>query len=201
MSRPVIGRYRFHPPACDDYDPRAAAVAQRVIDVITAQLPDVEVEHIGSTAVPGCAGKGIVDLMVLYPDGELETVKDGLSALGFQRQTRGHIHPETRPMRVGSFGCDGERFRLHVHVLETRSPEVADLRTFRDRLRADPDLVTMYVACKRAILAAGTADPALYTARKTAFIRSVVESAASGRPPSTSPLPAPAGDAAARSAT
>jgi GrpB-like predicted nucleotidyltransferase (UPF0157 family) len=160
-----------------EYDPRAAEVAERVARLVTARLPEVAVEHVGSTAVPGCAGKGVVDLMLLYPEGRLEAVKETLGALGFQRQTTGHLHPETRPMRVGTLQHRGASFRLHVHVIACDSAEVRHLRAFRDWLRADPQRVAAYVARKREILGAGVTDPACYTGMKAAFIREVLEAA------------------------
>jgi len=56
------------PAACRECDPRAPAVAERVVSSIQGRLPRVRVEHVGSTAVPGCAGKGVVDLLALYRD-------------------------------------------------------------------------------------------------------------------------------------
>jgi GrpB-like predicted nucleotidyltransferase (UPF0157 family) len=106
MEKAVISLYQIGPPACHDYDPRAGEVAGRVARLITARLPTVQVEHIGSTAVPGCAGKGIVDLMVLYPEGQLEAVKEALAVLGFQRQTVGHLFPESRS------AIEGRLYRL-----------------------------------------------------------------------------------------
>jgi GrpB-like predicted nucleotidyltransferase (UPF0157 family) len=41
---------------------------------------------VGSTSVPGCAGKGVIDLMVVYPPGHLDDTKAVLADLGFQRQ-------------------------------------------------------------------------------------------------------------------
>src|SRR5229473_1531214 len=70
MSRLVITAYPIKPPACVEYDPRVVEVAHEIMQMISAALPPVTVEHIGSTSVPGCAGKGIIDLMVLYPDGQ-----------------------------------------------------------------------------------------------------------------------------------
>jgi GrpB-like predicted nucleotidyltransferase (UPF0157 family) len=157
----------------------------------------VRVEHVGSTAVPGCAGKGILDLMVLYPDGELETVKAVLAFLGFQRQTVGHLHPESRPMRVGAIRYEGRTFALHVHVLAVNSSEVQQIRAFRDRLRADPALCRAYVARKREILAGGVTDPAVYTGMKGAFVREAL--AAVGMHPS--PVEEPGVYATARSAS
>jgi GrpB-like predicted nucleotidyltransferase (UPF0157 family) len=204
MARMRIGPYPVCPPACHEADPRAVAAARRVARLITDRLPTVTVEHIGSTAVPDCAGKGIVDLMVLYPDGELEGVKAVLASLGFQRQTRGHLHPESRPMRVGAIVEGGRTFALHVHVLAVGSEEVVRLRAFRDRLRDDPALRAAYVARKREILAHGVTDPAAYTGIKSAFVEAVLTGAgllpptASRKqaPPSALSARGPAGDKA-----
>jgi GrpB-like predicted nucleotidyltransferase (UPF0157 family) len=170
----IIAPYPMQPPRCVEYDPSAAEVAQRVRERVTTALPAVTVEHIGSTAVPGCAGKGVVDLMVLYPPGELEAAKETLAALGFQPQTVGHLFPETRPMRVGALEHAGRTFRLHVHVIAADSPEAATLRAFRERLAANPELMTSYVERKRAILATGITDCRLYTGMKSAFVQEVL---------------------------
>ena len=138
--------------------------------MVTSRLPDVSVEHVGSTAVPGCGGKGIVDVMVLYPDGALDQVKQVLNELGFQRQTVGHIFGEDRPMRVGALEHEGDSFRIHAHVISAHSPEVLSFRAFRDRLRAEPQFMAAYVACKSNIVAAGVKEPAEYTRRKSEFI-------------------------------
>ena len=166
----VIGPYEQLPATCNDHDPRSFEVARRVADLIESHLPDVKVEHVGSTAVPGCAGKGVVDLMVLYPPGRLPDVKDVLNALGFQQQTGRNPFPEERPLRLGSIEHDGTRFRLHVHVIPVDSPEVLELRTFRDRLRGEPLLLEQYVALKRKIIAQGVTDSLDYSIRKGEFI-------------------------------
>jgi predicted metal-dependent HD superfamily phosphohydrolase/GrpB-like predicted nucleotidyltransferase (UPF0157 family) len=137
---------------------------------IRSYLPGVTVEHFGSTSVPGCAGKGIVDLILLYPDGQLARARDVLDALGFQRQTGRVPFPEDRPMRTGSVLHDGTTFLLHVHVIAASSPEAAKLRRFRDRLRSDPGLVASYVAAKRTVLAGGVTDPVDYCLRKGRFV-------------------------------
>jgi GrpB-like predicted nucleotidyltransferase (UPF0157 family) len=179
MSKLTITTYPIQPPTCVEYDPRVVAVAHEIIQMISAALPRVRVEHIGSTSVPGCAGKGIIDLMALYPEGQLEAVKEALQRLGFQRQTAGHLMPEGRPMRVGAVRYKGRTYRLHVHVIATHSPEVKKLRAFRDRLRASRQAVESYVEEKRAILAAGVTDSRAYTTMKSSFIRKALASRAS----------------------
>ena len=53
------------------WDARGPAAANSVIRVLQTALPGIEIEHVGSTAVPGCDGKGILDLMLLIPIGRL----------------------------------------------------------------------------------------------------------------------------------
>jgi len=170
----VIGPYFRSPAACHDYDPRIPAVARRVASMITSRFPALTVEHVGSTSVPGCAGKGVIDLMVLYPLGLLEDTKAVLSDLGFQRQISSDPHPEDRPMRTGSVQYQGDTFRVHAHVLAMDSPEVEQLRTFRDRLRTDPHLVDAYVARKQEIIAVGITDSLEYARAKGPFVEKVL---------------------------
>jgi GrpB-like predicted nucleotidyltransferase (UPF0157 family) len=171
----IIGAYENRPAACREYDPRAAEVARKVAALIEPHLPGAVVEHVGSTAVSGCAGKGVVDLMLVYPDGLLAAARDLLDALGFRRQSTRDPFPEDRPMRVGSLTHEGTTFNLHVHVIAASSPEVQVLRSFRDRLRADPALAAAYVAAKRAILAGGCTDPIDYCYRKGEFVTEALQ--------------------------
>ncbi len=171
---PVIGPYASRPAVCRDYDPRAAAVARQVNALVSTHLPHVHAEHVGSTAVPGCAGKGIVDLLIPIPDGEMDKVKQLLDRLGFQHQTGNDPFPEDRPMRVGSWVQDGETFLLHVHLIPASSPEVDQMRYFRACLRADPELMRAYVAQKRKIIAGGVTDSLEYCKAKGEFLKTVL---------------------------
>ena len=170
----VIGPYASRPAVCRDYDPRAASVARQVVALVSTHLPQVHAEHVGSTAVPGCAGKGIVDLLIPVPDGEMDNVKELLDRLGFQRQTGLDPFPEDRPMRVGSWVQDDETFLLHVHVIPASSPEVEEMRFLRACLRADPELMKAYVAQKRKIIAIGVTDSLEYCKAKGDFLKTVL---------------------------
>lgn len=164
--------------ACLPWHPRAPEVAARLVAAITESRPWLACEHIGSTAVPGCSGKGILDLMLLYPGGRLDETKAVLAGLGFQPQTYGYFWPEERPMRVGALVDGGEFFPIHVHVIRADAPEVASLRAFRDRLRADTGLRDAYAEEKRRICADGVETRAEYTHIKGAFIQHVLMCAA-----------------------
>ena len=173
MGEPPIRPYPFPSPpvALRAWNPRAPEAAARVAAFIAERLPDTRVEHVGSSSVFGCAGKGTVDFAIPYrDDSHLSAINDVLFALGFGRQRNRDPFPETRPMRIGAIDHEGETFLLHVHVVPNRSHHLVELVDFRDRLRSDPALVAEYVAVKRAILDAGVREGDDYAERKGKFI-------------------------------
>ena len=173
MGEPPIRPYPHPspPPELRPWNPRAPRAAGRVVALIAERLPDTTVEHVGSSSVPGCAGKGYIDLVIPYrADTHLAAINDVLFALGFGRQRSRDPFPETRPMRTGAFDHEGETFLLHVHVVPDKTHHLGELVDFRDRLRADPALVAEYVAAKRAILEAGVRDGVDYAEKKGEFI-------------------------------
>jgi GrpB-like predicted nucleotidyltransferase (UPF0157 family) len=167
--------YFFAPAEFHVYDPKVAEVAGLLYDEIRKNAPELRVEHFGSTSVPGCGGKGIVDLAVLYPDGFLEQAKAILDGLGFQKQGGRDPWPESRPMRVGCVEHEGGSFRIHAHVVALGSDEHQEVVWFRDALRSSSELRNRYEERKRAILARGIDDPIDYCEAKGAFITEVLE--------------------------
>jgi GrpB-like predicted nucleotidyltransferase (UPF0157 family) len=156
-------------------DPRVPEVAGRVIALIAARRPGANAEHVGSSAVPGLAGKGTIDLLLPSPPDEIPAVTRDLLALGFQPQGIATAFPPTRPMLQGVIRHDGSSFRVHVHVVPASSPEVPAIRGFRDALLADPALREEYAALKRAIVAGGTVDSVAFTKAKHDYIVGVLE--------------------------
>ena len=96
QAEPVIGPYESRTAVCRDYDPLAAAVARQIVALVSIHLPQIHAEHVGSTSVPGCAGKGIVDLMIPIPDGEMDKVKELLDRLD-QIEARASGQSEAKP--------------------------------------------------------------------------------------------------------
>ncbi len=170
-ARLPIGIYNV--PAAVEYlphNPEARRVAQALARLIVRRNANLEVEHIGSTAVPGCWGKGIIDLLIGYPGGTLRAARETLDRLGFQRQGGPEPFPESRPMRVGSFEYFGRAYRIHAHVIESGTAEAVNLIKFRDALRQDATLRRAYEAEKRAILARGITQGTEYSKAKGDFI-------------------------------
>ena len=168
-------------------DARAAIVADRVNDLIRAQRPDLDVVHIGSTAVPGLSGKGVVDLGINPPPAaDLAEIRALLAELGFQRTTGPAAFPDTRPLFVGGLEEGGEVLPIHLHVI----PDAGEWRrhiVFRERLRADADLRARYTALKEEIVGSGETSSLQYSFRKATFIQGVLEDAGEAEPPIVPP--------------
>jgi GrpB-like predicted nucleotidyltransferase (UPF0157 family) len=168
-SSPILP-YTRQPVEFQEYDPRAPEVARTVSELIQLQIPSVRVEHIGSTAVPGCGGRGVIDLMILYDNEPVEPIITQLDALGFQWVQRNNDLPDEWPKGMGAVQYQEQFFRLHIHVQPSDHPSVAEKRAFRDRLRSEPKLMAEFMMHKQEILARGTVDPIEYTFAKSGFV-------------------------------
>jgi GrpB-like predicted nucleotidyltransferase (UPF0157 family) len=168
-SQLPIGRYRRVPVQVYPADPQAPEVARRLTALIATRWPATPAEHIGSTAVPGLAGKNIIDLLLAAEPTHVPAITQALLELGFQPQVP-TAFPPTRPMLWGTYRHRATEYRVHVHVVPASSSEVAAMRGLRDALRADPVLRRRYAVLKRAIVAGGPADPVAFTRAKHDWI-------------------------------
>jgi GrpB-like predicted nucleotidyltransferase (UPF0157 family) len=132
------------------------------------------IEHVGSTAVPGLAAKGIVDILVgLRP---LELRSEDLDAMA----RRGYVYR-------GELGIPGRHFfqkgappTHHVHAVEHGSVEWLKHVHFRDHLRAHPEDLQSYAKLKRDLAARYPDDRDAYTEGKSPFIAAVLRKASRG---------------------
>ena len=168
----TIGPYERRTAEVHPWDPRTVEVARRVAALINERRPDLVVEHIGSTAVPGLPGKGIVDLSIETQPAKIPGIVAMLYELGFGPQPGPDPWPPTRPMPVGSYDLDGTPFRIHLHVQPVGGDMPRDL-AFRDALRNDAELKRQYTELKEGITAGGAVDGFRYTHSKTTWILGV----------------------------
>ena len=150
--------------------PRAFAEEQgricRALDV-----PGEDLEHIGSTAVPGLVAKPIVDLMLgvghFPPDGELLKRIEllGWEALG-EADVPGRLYFRMRGARQAN---------LHV-VLKSGTHWINNL-AFRDYLRTSTDARERYANAKRRAVAHGARTLLRYSAEKADFVNTLLKEA------------------------
>ena len=166
-----IGPYERRPVHIGPWDPRVVEVAARVTALVEDRRPELRVEHIGSTAVEGLPGKGIVDLATETEPAAIPGVVEDLYELGFGPQPGPDPWPPTRPMLVGSYALGGRDYRIHLHLQPVGGDFPIDLR-FRDALRADPELAADYARVKEEIVDAadGPLDGVVYQDAKGTWI-------------------------------
>ena len=191
MSELPIRPYERRPAAFHAWDPRMQDVARKVAALVATAWPGAAVEHIGSSAVPGLPGKNIVDLGMEADPADIRGLTDAFCSLGFQPQGGMAPFPPTRPMLIGAVEEGGERFGIHLHVMPPARRELAELRAFRDALRADDVLRDAYAAAKLRIVEAAPDGEAnqLYTVHKGDFVQEALYRLGIRRGPADAPDP------------
>ena len=135
---------------------------RRIQDALAAV--DIEIEHIGSTSVPGLAAKPIIDIVVTVEDITAEEdYLDPLLAAGYELRVR---EPGHRLVRTPTHD-------VHVHLFERDDPAVDDYLLLRDHLRSDADDRALYESTKRALLSKRWDDMNDYARAKTDVILTI----------------------------
>ena len=149
------------------YDPawpeQFRAQASKLTELLTPWLA-TQVEHIGSTAVPGLAAKPIIDMMAGVRD--LDSATAAIPLL----TSHGYTHAQHRPATLWFHKARSEgEPEQGLHLTEPGSSLWCERLAFRDALRADPLLARRYQELKEQ-LAADCRDIAAYTAGKREFV-------------------------------
>jgi GrpB-like predicted nucleotidyltransferase (UPF0157 family) len=161
------------PTAFVDYDPAWAELAVRARTELQAAVPGLfaDIEHIGSTSVPGLAAKPIIDVMATADSLEAVIAHDEqLLGLGYQR------HDTGMPGRLFySRDTDGRRTH-HLHVVPAATFPQRNEVLLRDYLRRHPDEAARYADLKRGLAVSG-AEGEDYTRAKTELIQQLTDRA------------------------
>jgi GrpB-like predicted nucleotidyltransferase (UPF0157 family) len=158
-----------------DADARWAALGRVACTALEPQFR--EVEHVGSTSVPGLAAKPVIDLMASVDD--LDDVDaDALDAMGFR------LIPDAMPERLFLRREDPDGMVYHLHIVTAESWPNRNERLLRDYLREHAEDAARYAALKRELMARHGLGEA-YTRGKTDLIQELTDKAraARGLPP------------------
>lgn len=164
-----------------DYDPewrcefeRLRAVYLRYLKLLT-----IDVQHVGSTSVPGLAAKPIIDIDIIVDSEEM--VGDAIEAL----RELGYIH-------IGDQGVAGrEAFERasaavpywrtqsswlphHLYVCVDGCTSVQNHLVFRDYLRSSPDAAQAYGRLKKELAQTYEYDVDMYCENKTPFVARIL---------------------------
>jgi GrpB-like predicted nucleotidyltransferase (UPF0157 family) len=133
-----------------EYDPLWPGMFRRQAERIRAALGDraLQVEHIGSTSVPGLIAKPCIDILLIVADAGDDTAwSPDLEREGYVLRHREIFHGE--PHRV----FNAPDMTVNLHVLSRGSTEAARLLGFRDWLRDHPEDRDRYADAKRELAA------------------------------------------------
>jgi GrpB-like predicted nucleotidyltransferase (UPF0157 family) len=151
-----------------------AALTTSPNDADSGELTLIEIEHIGSTSVPGLAAKPIVDIVLVVSDLAAEhTYLPALIAAGYVLRVR---EPGHRLVRTPELD-------VHVHIYERGDQAVTDYLVFRDHLRADAGDRALYENTKRALIEKDWVDMNAYSDAKTDVISQIKARALAKRLP------------------
>jgi GrpB-like predicted nucleotidyltransferase (UPF0157 family) len=130
-----------------------------------------EIEHIGSTAVPGLAAKPTIDLMAAAARlDDVEKRENELATHGYHRHSNGMVD---RLLYVRY----AEELRTHIlHVVMLDSWPTRNQRILRDYLRSHTEDAERYGRLKRRLAASGI-HPGDYAKAKTALIQELTDRA------------------------
>ncbi len=128
---------------------------------------DCEICHIGSTAVPGMTGKGIVDILIAIDDWKKEkALIERLKELGYN-----HIHEREKGRRFVSKEPENTKYGgTHIHIVKKYSSEYYKLLSFRDLLIKDHNLAQRYSNLKKNLKGESLLK---YQQRKNEFFKSL----------------------------
>jgi GrpB-like predicted nucleotidyltransferase (UPF0157 family) len=140
----------------------------------------VQVEHVGSTSVPGLAAKPVIDIVLVVADSADEAAYlSDLEAAGYVLQFRERDWHEHR------FLHDHDP-DVQVHVFSVGSPEVERMLLFRDRLRAVPEERELYQRTKSELAARRWDYVQNYADAKSTVVEEII---ARAQPGVTGPQP------------
>ena len=144
------------------YEEEAARIRSALGELI------LDIQHVGSTAIPGIAAKPILDIDVGVPSFEEgERAIEPLEAQGYTYR--------------GEHGIPGRHYFVkgnprthHLHMYGIDHALFGEQAAFRDALRADPVLAREYERLKQDLARRFRTDRVAYTDGKTKFVYDVL---------------------------
>jgi len=133
----------------------------------------VKIEHIGSTAVPGLGGKGILDLVIGVPKSKITATKNKLEQTGYEFREKNDC-PE-RLFFWRDYPHKNKVRRVHLHLVKFNDNVWKEMCGFRDYLLKHPDIVKQYIKIKKEGVKKAQGDGEKYRKHKEKFIETILK--------------------------
>jgi GrpB-like predicted nucleotidyltransferase (UPF0157 family) len=149
-----------------EYDATYPKVFARLNHTVHSVLPSADVEHIGSTSVPGLGGRGVIDAVLLSEPPDHAVILTALQQVGFTEFPYGPARPAlTRTLQV-----EGREYAVLLYLLPRTHELVRGWLAFREYMLQHPEEVERYAAIKSAAIAKGKTQPWTYQQAKTPYL-------------------------------
>jgi GrpB-like predicted nucleotidyltransferase (UPF0157 family) len=149
--------------------PAQFSAERDILQTALAQWLVGDIEHIGSTAVPGLAAKQVIDIMA--PVASLEGSRGAIVAA----ESVGYCYYPYKPNEMHWFCKPSPLIRTHhLHIVPLGSQTWVERLAFRDALRLNPALAQEYAALKRRLAQNFANDREAYTDAKAPFIQNAI---------------------------
>jgi GrpB-like predicted nucleotidyltransferase (UPF0157 family) len=131
----------------------------------------LDIQHVGSTSVPGLDAKPIIDIAIAVASpAVIPTCRQQLCYLGYSDRgdsgtEGGYLFVKVRSPEVRTH---------HLHMVAIDDPQWRNYLRFRDILRSDDTLRTRYGELKKTLQEQFARDRKAYTDGKNDFIRGVL---------------------------
>ncbi len=131
----------------------------------------IDMQHVGSTAIPGMIAKPILDIAV-----KIDTLRE--VALAEQLlPPHGYVCRGEQGLPGRHLFAKGDPVSYHVHMMLPDCNNWQNQVLFRDYLLTFPETATAYAGLKQALLATVAGDRRAYSAGKHAFITQTLHEA------------------------
>lgn len=160
----------------EEYDPEWPRLFEREATRIRAALGDqaLQVEHVGSTSIPGLAAKPLIDILLVVPNSADEaSYVPALEAAGYTLTIR---EPDWYEHRL----FKGPETSVNVHTFSEGCAEIERMLLFRDWLRGHPDDRERYERTKRELAMREWKYVQNYADAKTAVVEAILARAQQG---------------------
>ena len=145
-----------------------------IIDAIGPHI--VDVQHVGSTAIPGVPAKPILDILVGVAD--FEEARVCVAPL----ERMGYLFRNEHGIPRRHYFVKGEPRTHHLHMVERDSDHWRSTVGFRDLLKRNPESARAYADAKKTLAATYSRDRPAYQREKDKVVESLLRAAARARP-------------------
>lgn len=130
----------------------------------------LEIEHVGSTSIPGIKAKPIIDILIVIESlNKIDEIENILSKYGYYN--RGGQGVDDRCF----FAKGEEDARTHyIHFTTFKSKTYYNLLYFKKYLIEHPEYITRYCDLKEELAKKYRDDRKKYTAEKNNFIKAII---------------------------